>query len=251
MRKFKLMVGILLLSALVLAACGSGSAADNIMTENAGDNMGGDAMNADNDMAENDGEMMEDEMSNDPHDAADNSMEEDDAMMEDEDDSMMEEETDAGPGMMEEVMTPPWFDHEFTDAVSGETFTVNSFRGKVVLLETMAMWCSNCMRQQQQVRELHNLLGEREDFVGIGIDVDLNEEIGRLATYTQDNNFHWYYSVANQEVLTGISETLGGQFLNPPSTPIVIIDKDGNMHPLPFGIKSAESLLAEIEMYLN
>lgn len=251
MRKLKLMVGVLLLSALVLAACGSGSAADNIMTENAGDNMGADAMNAENDMAENDGEMMEDEMSNDPHDAMDDSMEEDDAMMEDEDDPMMEEETDAGPGTMEEVMTPPWFDHQFTDAVSGETFTINGFRGKVVLLETMAMWCSNCMRQQQQVRELHNLLGEREDFVGIGIDVDLNEEIGRLATYTQDNNFHWYYSVANQEVLTGISETLGGQFLNPPSTPIVIIDKDGNMHPLPFGIKSADELLSAVEMYFN
>ena len=107
------------------------------------------------------------------------------------------------------------------------------------------------MRQQQQVRELHNLLGEREDFVGVGIDVDLNEDIVRLAGYTQDNGFDWYYSVANQEVLSGISDTLGGQFLNPPSTPIVIIDKDGNMHPLPFGIKSAEELLAAVEMYLN
>lgn len=244
MRKFKLMVGVLLLSALVLAACGSGSAADNLMTENAGNNMNANGMDNGSDMADDSGEMMDDDMSEDPHDAKDDSME-------DKDDSMMEEESDKGAGMMEEVITPPWFDHAFTDAVSGETFTINSFKGKVVLVETMAMWCSNCMRQQQQVRELHNLLGERDDFVGIGIDVDLNEEIGRLATYTQDNGFDWYYSVANQEVLTGISETLGGQFLSPPSTPIVIIDKDGNMHPLPFGIKSADELLAAVEMYLN
>ena len=137
------------------------------------------------------------------------------------------------------------------DATTGETFTINDFRGKVVLVETMAMWCSNCLRQQKEVRELHNLLGERDDFVGIGIDVDLNEDLVRLADYTQNNGFHWYYSVANQDVLSGISESLGGQFLNPPSTPIVIIDKDGNMHPLPFGIKSVDSLLSAVELYLN
>ncbi len=244
MRKFKLIVGVFVLAAVVLAGCGSGSASDNVMTGNTGSNMNSNGMANDENMADNSSEM------EDPHGAMNNSMN-DDAMMNDEGDPMMEEQSDTGPGAMEVVMTPPWFDHEFTDAVSGETFTINSFEGKVVLLETMAMWCSNCMRQQQQVRELHNLLGEREDFVGIGIDVDLNEEIGRLATYSQDNNFHWYYSVANQEILSGISDTLGGQFLNPPSTPIVIIDKDGNMHPLPFGIKSADELLTAVEMYLN
>jgi len=44
-----------------------------------------------------------------------------------------------------------------------------------------------------------------------------------------------------------ISRLYGPQFLNPPSTPMVIIDKNGNPHPLGFGIKSAEDLLASLQ----
>jgi len=256
MRKFNLMAGILVLSALALAACGSRPAADNIMGQDSG------GMNASGDMMDNSGGMMDnvnamadtssdemansgqDNMSGGAHDAMNDSMGS-------QDDSMMDQGQEAAMPMDSAVETPAWFDHQFTDAVSGQTFTVNDFRGKVVLLETMAMWCSNCMKQQGQVRELHNMLGEQDDFIGIGIDVDLNEDLARLATYSQDNGFDWLYSVASQEVLSGISDSLGGQFLNPPSTPIVLIDRDGAAHALPFGIKSAAELLGYVEMYLN
>ena len=162
MQKFKYLVGVFVLAAVFLAACGAGSTADNVMDGNNGSSMGENAIDNNDNMADN----MEDEiansedMSEEPHDAMDDSMND---SMEEKDDSMMEEDSDKDAGMMEEVMAPPWFGHEFTDAVTGETFTINGFRGQVVLVETMAMWCSNCMRQQQQVRELHNLLGERED----------------------------------------------------------------------------------------
>ena len=250
MRKFRPLFAILAVAAFLLAACGGQTAANNVMANDSG-SMDGNMMNSSDNMVDDmstngSQDMMEenDSMANDPHDAMDDSMS-------NSTDAMMEEESDQGTGMMEEAMAPPWFDHEFTNAVTGETFSINSLRGKVVLLETMAMWCSNCMSQQRQVRELHNLLGERDDFIGIGIDVDLNEDIVNLAGYSQKNDFHWYYSVADQDVLSGISDTLGGQFLNPPSTPIVIIDKDGNMHPLPFGIKSADELLTAVQMYLD
>ncbi len=257
MRKIKFMFGSMILVAFVLAACGSPQTADDVMSGNNSDVA--ESANAMDTMDDEDGmadgsadEMSEDsmadeEMSGDSHDDMSSSNEGD---MGNDSDQMMDESSETE--MIEDsVATPPWFDHQFTDAATGQTFTINDFRGKVVLIETMAMWCSNCMRQQNEVKGLHSLLGDRDDFVGIGIDVDLNEDIVRLADYTQNNGFDWYYSVANQDVLSGISETLGGQFLNPPSTPIVIVDKDGNMHPLPFGIKSADDLLTAVEMYLN
>ena len=39
------------------------------------------------------------------------------------------------------------------------------------------------------------------------------------------------------------------QFLSPPS--IVIIDRHGEAHPLPFGIKSADELLQFIQPFLD
>jgi hypothetical protein len=44
------------------------------------------------------------------------------------------------------------------------------------------------------------------------------------------------------EVAREISNLYGAQFLNPPSTPILVIDKSGQVHLMPFGIKSADTL---------
>ena len=48
-----------------------------------------------------------------------------------------------------------------------------------------------------------------------------------------------------------ISLLYGPQFLNPPSTPMLIIDRNGNTHPLNFGIKSAEELINNVLPYLD
>jgi hypothetical protein len=147
--------------------------------------------------------------------------------------------------------TPAWFAHEFTDARTGQSFRINDFQGKVVLVETMAMWCSNCFRQQTQVHEFHALLGERDDFISVGLDIDPNENISALIGYVEKNGFDWLYSVPPVEVSREIGNLYGAQFLNPPSTPILIVDRHGVAHPLPFGIKSANDLLGIVEPFLN
>ena len=43
----------------------------------------------------------------------------------------------------------------------------------------------------------------------------------------------------------------GQQFLNPPSAPMFIIDRHGEVHPLPFGVKSAADLQKALEPFLN
>jgi hypothetical protein len=249
MKKLQIVFGILLVAVLALAACSSSQTANDVMSDE--DNlMNNSSDNMMEDKDDNMGEMEnKDDMEDSSHDNMNSSMEDKDNEDKDNSSEAMPDDS-AGEGDVM-VKTPAWFDHEFVDARTGQAFTINSFRGQVVLVETMAMWCSNCLKQQGQVKELHNLLGERDDFVGIGIDVDLNEELGRLGTYVADNGFDWLYGVSDQEVLTGISETLGGQFLSPPSTPIVIIDREGNLHPMPFGIKSASDLLAFVEPFLN
>lgn len=148
-------------------------------------------------------------------------------------------------------MFPAWFGMTLVDVSSGESFTINDIKGKVILVETLAQWCPKCLQQQKQVQELHQLIGENPDFVSLGLDIDANEDRTSLKAYIDKNGFTWRYAVAPAEVSREIGNLYGSQFLNPPSTPMFIIDRQGVVHPLPFGVKSAEDLLDVIEPLLK
>lgn len=163
-------------------------------------------------------------------------------------DATMSKETPTADAMME---SPAWYSAPLTEATTGQAFTINDFKGKVVLVETLAMWCPNCKKQQAQVKALHDLLGERDDFVSLGLDIDLNENAADLKGYVEGNGFDWMYAVATAEVAQDISKHYGDQFLSPPSTPMLVIDRKGEAHPLPFGIKSADELLKFIQPFLD
>ena len=144
-----------------------------------------------------------------------------------------------------------WYFWDLTDVNSGSVFKVADFQGKVVLVETMAIWCPKCLQQQQEVVRLHQMLGEREDFVSIGVNIDPNEDADYLRDYTQKNGFGWLYVVASDELIDRINTLYGVQYLNPPSTPMLIIDQNGVAHQLPFGIKSAEELQNALEPFMT
>ncbi len=178
-----------------------------------------------------------------------------DTMMAETPDAMMAQDTmtdtmmAATPDAM--MAMPGWFSAPLTEATSGATFTIQDFKGKVVLVETMAIWCSTCLSQQKEVKALHALLGERDDFVSVGIDVDINENLAGLKAYVAKNSFDWTYTVAAPDVAREIGNLYGAQFLNPPSAPMFIIDRHGEVQPLPFGVKSAADLQKALEPFLN
>jgi peroxiredoxin len=163
----------------------------------------------------------------------------------------------AEPMMGQETPTPEammgtdWFNAELTDVNTGKSFKVADFHGKVVLVETLAVWCPTCFTQEKEVQALHELLGMRDDLVSLGLDIDPNETADILKAYTNKNGFDWLYAVAPADVAREIGHLYGDQFLNPPSTPMLIIDRQGQVHPLPFGVKSAQALQEALGLYLN
>ncbi|MBI5842784.1 MAG: hypothetical protein HZB19_22050 [Chloroflexi bacterium] len=185
-----------------------------------------------------------------------------DAMMPDETptpDAMMPHETPSADAMMDEATampeammeSPDWFSASLTDARTGQAFTVNNFKGKVVLVETMAVWCSNCLSQQEQIKAYHEVLGSRDDLVSLTIDIDPNESAETLNDYVNRTGFDWLYAIASADVSHEIAALYGDQFLNPPFTPILVVDRHGAAHPLPFGLKSADDLMKAIQPYLD
>jgi hypothetical protein len=182
----------------------------------------------------------------------------DETMMEKEetaDEAMMEKEEPTDEAMMDmdeaAMMGPDWFKADLTNVNTGEIFKISDFQGKVILVETIAVWCSNCLKQQQQVEALHGLLGERDDLVSVTLDIDPNENDAILKAHTDKNGFGWLYAVAPVEVAREVGQLYGGQFLNPPATPMLIIDRHGEAHPLPFGIKDAQTLADSLEPFLS
>ena len=174
-----------------------------------------------------------------------------DAMMDKETptaDAMMSNETPTADAIME---SPAWYSASLTDASTGQAFKVDDFKGKVVLVEAMAIWCPTCLKQEGEVKALHVSLGQRDDFVSIGLDIDPNEDSASLKSYVENNGFDWRYAVSNADISKEVSSLYGSQFLNPPSTPIVIIDRHGEAHPMPFGLKSADDLMKFIKPFLD
>lgn len=146
--------------------------------------------------------------------------------------------------------TPAWFSMELTDAQTGKTFTMNDYAGKVVLLETMAMWCPNCVVQAHEVRKLHEALGQPEDLISVSLDVDINEDSESLKEYAGGYGFDWHFAVAPMEVARELGNLYTAQYLNPPLSPMLIIDRKGMVHHLEYGHKDVEILRDAVEPYL-
>lgn len=239
----KSLVGLFLLMILVLAACGGATPTPEAAMEK-----------------EEAKAMMEKDDSADTmkKDDSEGTMQEDDSAgaMEKDDSAGTMQEDDSADTMKEErtgatMDLPAWFHVELSDVDSGETFTVADLQGKVLLVETMAIWCSNCLRQQKEVKALHETLGERDDLVTLVLDIDPNEDAGNLKDYAAKNGFAWTYVVAPREVAHEIGQLYGDQFLNPPSTPMFIVDRHGEVHLLPFGRKSADDLQEALAPFLE
>ena len=220
------LLSIVLLMAVLLTACGGAVAPDVIMDEKEG--------------------MTEEPMMEESHD---------NAIVEPTHDAMMDDAMSTPDTTMNEITdmkeSPTWFGASLTDARTGQTFRINDFQGKVVLVETMAIWCTNCLKQQGQVKALHEQLGARDDFISIGLDIDPNENTEALKKYVESKGFDWWYAVPSADTSREIASLYGDQFLNPPSTPIVVIDRHGEAHPLPFGIKSADDLMQAIQPFID
>lgn len=148
------------------------------------------------------------------------------------------------------VALAPWMTAELIDVRTGETFAIADLAGRLVVVEPMAIWCSNCARQQREASTVLAAL-DRDDIVYISLDIDPTEQAGDLATYADDRGFDWRFVVAGRDVSRMFAEAFGDQVLSPPSTPSIIITPDGELVGPTFGIRDAEELRTELESHLS
>lgn len=143
-----------------------------------------------------------------------------------------------------EIVLPGWADVELVDARTGDVFRIADYAGKPILIESFAVWCSNCLRQQREMARLIDLAGDA--IVHIALDTDPNENLAKVRDHAERNGFSWLYAVAPIEMTQSLIAEFGLTVVNAPRAPVVLIEADGTFRLLPNGVKSAETLLEEI-----
>ena len=141
------------------------------------------------------------------------------------------------------VLDQAWADAQLVDASTGDSFRISDYAGSVIVVETMAIWCSSCLTQQRDVMSaLASLPVDR--VVYVVLDVDPNEDAAGLAAYREKHGFQGRYAVASKDVARALAAEFGDQFLNPPSTPMLVIGTDGTVTLTEFGHKNPDEIVA-------
>jgi hypothetical protein len=83
------------------------------------------------------------------------------------------------------------------------------------------------------------------------MDIDSNENAEALSAYIDEHDLDWIFVIASTEIKRDISNRYTAQLLNPPTVPMLVIDRNGDVYGLPFGIKNATALYNTILTYLD
>jgi thiol-disulfide isomerase/thioredoxin len=141
--------------------------------------------------------------------------------------------------------TGDWRTMELSTVRSDEPFTVAGLaEGNVVFVETFAVWCSNCLRQQQTMVEFH---GANPDVTTVAVDIDPNEDARKVRDHAEENGFGWRYAVAPEEWTASITDEFGSSMANAPSVPMLRLCGPEDATRLKDGGKSVEFLESKVE----
>lgn len=143
----------------------------------------------------------------------------------------------------EQKKTDDWRSFELTDIEGKKTFKINEIDNNVIL-ESFAVWCPSCTKQQ---REYRRLLEDGDTAVEIiSINTDPNEEDRIIRQHREDNGFFWTYVNAPAEFTKMLIDEFGFGIVSAPSVPEVIICKDKTTHFIK-GNKKKDTLKNEIQ----
>lgn len=150
--------------------------------------------------------------------------------------------------VVESQVAGAWINMELKDVTTQETFTINGLldSGKPILLESFAVWCPTCTRQQKITKEFEETdLGS--GVISVSIDTDPNEDESRIIDHVERNGFTWFYAVSPVELTRSLIDQFGVGIVNAPSVPMILVcPENGKVRKLGSGIKSVNELTEEV-----
>lgn len=137
-----------------------------------------------------------------------------------------------------------WRNTLLTDIRTGNKFKISDFRDKPILMESFAVWCPVCTKQQKEFKKFKD--AEPDSAVHISLDTDPNEDEAKVKEHLARNNFDWYYAVAPADMSKALIKEFGLTIVSAPSAPVVLVCENQDARLLDNGVKSAEELKLEV-----
>ena len=160
------------------------------------------------------------------------------------DDSKLYPAEDDPSEKLTEMTNKDWKEFQLKNINTNTEFKISDYKGKPVLVESFAVWCPTCTRQQKVLIDFHKDVGD--EVVSISLDTDPNEDEQKVKDHTSRNGFHWNYAIAPAEMTKLLIEEFGIGIVNAPSVPMILVCEDQTTRLLGRGVKSVNELKAEI-----
>jgi thiol-disulfide isomerase/thioredoxin len=157
---------------------------------------------------------------------------------------VIEDEVETNNDVIEEIKDMGWKEIELFDVLSSETFKVNDFAGKPILVESFAVWCPTCTKQQRIFKEF--IEQDTTGVIHVSLDTDPNEDKQQVINHALSNGFDWYYSISPIELTQKLIDIYGIGIVNAPSVPVILVCEDLSEKLLQSGLKSVDELKEEI-----
>lgn len=146
------------------------------------------------------------------------------------------EPTDGGTG--EGGATPGWMTTTLEDVRTGETFTIAELE-KPVLVQTFAVWCSKCDRQET---EIANYREQNDDFRMVSLNIDQNEDAAKVRDHANSQGYDWRWTISSTGLSRSLVEEFGAGITHAPNTPLVFVCSNTEYRRLSNGIKGPSQL---------
>ena len=139
-----------------------------------------------------------------------------------------------------------WQYNPLTNINTQATFTIKELTQKPTLIETFAVWCPTCTRQQGII---HELLEEQTlDFNALSLNIDPNEDEVLIQEHIEKNSFEaGTYAISPTTLTQALIDQYGITIASAPQAPIVLICPNGNSELLQNGLKTANELTQALE----
>jgi thiol-disulfide isomerase/thioredoxin len=110
--------------------------------------------------------------------------------------------------------------------VDGKEFTVESLKGKVILVDFWATWCGPCLQEMPHVRELYEGY-HGKGFEVVGVSLDQKKEV--LQEFLSAEKVPWTQLFADAEGEAGWSNPIARYYGISAIPTAILIGKDGNV----------------------